>query len=40
MPAKYRALVRVSEGLRRISGRVPLLNKVADSLYVSARKVD
>ena len=40
MPAKYRALVRMSEGLRRISGRVPLLNKVADSLYVSARKVD
>lgn len=40
LPARYRALVRASESLRRISGRVPLLSKVADSLYITARRAD
>jgi SAM-dependent methyltransferase/uncharacterized protein YbaR (Trm112 family) len=38
LPIRYRALVRASEGLRRISAKVPILIKVADSLYVSSRK--
>jgi SAM-dependent methyltransferase/uncharacterized protein YbaR (Trm112 family) len=37
-PARYRALVRVSEALRWMSGKVPVLARVADSLYVRARK--
>jgi len=36
MPARYRALVHVSEGLRRMSQIFPLLVNVADSLYVRA----
>jgi SAM-dependent methyltransferase/uncharacterized protein YbaR (Trm112 family) len=40
LPAKYRALVRASEGLRKLSGYVPPLMKVADSLYVSSRRSD
>jgi SAM-dependent methyltransferase/uncharacterized protein YbaR (Trm112 family) len=38
LPARYRAIVRASEGLRRISQKVPILSRVADSLYISARK--
>jgi hypothetical protein len=38
LPARYRALVRTSEVLRSLSNYVPLLAKVADSLYVSARR--
>ena len=40
LPARYRALVRTSEALRGISVSVPLLGKVADSLYVSAHRAD
>lgn len=40
LPARYRALVHTSEALRRLSGRVPLLAKVADSLYVTARRAE
>jgi SAM-dependent methyltransferase/uncharacterized protein YbaR (Trm112 family) len=40
LPARYRALVHTSEALRRLSLRIPLLGKVADSLYVSAQRVD
>jgi SAM-dependent methyltransferase/uncharacterized protein YbaR (Trm112 family) len=39
MPARYRALVHTSEWLRQLSAKVPLLAKVADSLYISARRV-
>jgi SAM-dependent methyltransferase/uncharacterized protein YbaR (Trm112 family) len=38
LPARYRALVRTSEVLRRLSKKVPALMQVADSLYVSARR--
>jgi SAM-dependent methyltransferase/uncharacterized protein YbaR (Trm112 family) len=38
LPARYRALVRTSEALRRLSSKIPQLLKVADSLYVSARR--
>jgi hypothetical protein len=38
LPTRYRALVRTSEVLRRLSKKVPVLMKVADSLYVSARR--
>lgn len=38
LPMRYRALVRASEALRRLSGSIPPLMKVADSLYVSARR--
>jgi SAM-dependent methyltransferase len=40
LPARYRALVRVSEALRWMSGKAPILSKVADSLYVSSRRAD
>ncbi len=40
LPGRYRALVRVSEALRWISGKVPILIRVADSLYVDARRTD
>jgi SAM-dependent methyltransferase/uncharacterized protein YbaR (Trm112 family) len=40
LPPKYRALVRASEGLRKLSHYVPLLAKVADSLYVSSRRTE
>lgn len=39
-PARYRALVQVSEALRCISERMPVLARVADSLYVSASRTD
>jgi len=38
LPARSRAVVRVSEGLRRASERVPPLVRVADSVVVHARK--
>ena len=38
--ARYRPIVHASEGLRWMSERVPALMKVADSLYVSARRAD
>jgi SAM-dependent methyltransferase len=38
LPARSRAVVRVSEALRRASGRLPLLVEVADSVVVQARK--
>jgi SAM-dependent methyltransferase/uncharacterized protein YbaR (Trm112 family) len=38
LPRRYRALVRSSEGLRRLSERLPFLVHAADSLYVAARK--
>lgn len=40
LPPRYRALVRISEGLRKISRYIPLLLTAADSLYVSSRKDD
>jgi SAM-dependent methyltransferase len=40
MPARYRALVRTSEFLRRISDHVPLLKRLADSVYLSAKRMD
>jgi len=36
LPARYRAIVRSSEALRKVSRVVPLLTRVADSLYVEA----
>lgn len=38
LPRRYRAVVRTSEALRRLSGRVPLLIYAADSLYVASRR--
>lgn len=38
LPRRYRALVRTSEALRRMSGQVPALTYVADSLYVNATR--
>ena len=40
LPARYRALVRVSELLRWMSGKMPVLVRVADSLYINSRRVD
>lgn len=37
LPARYRAVVRVSEALRRLSERVPPLTLVADSVYARSR---
>jgi SAM-dependent methyltransferase/uncharacterized protein YbaR (Trm112 family) len=39
LPARYRALVHTSEVLRRLSSKIPMLVNVADSLYVSSRRV-
>lgn len=38
LPRRYRALVRTSEALRRLSGRLPFMRYAADSLYVTARR--
>ncbi|MGH3130486.1 MAG: methyltransferase domain-containing protein [Gaiellaceae bacterium] len=38
LPRRYRALVRTSEALRRLSGRLPFLRYAADSLYVASRR--
>jgi SAM-dependent methyltransferase/uncharacterized protein YbaR (Trm112 family) len=40
MPPRYRALVQTSEGLRKLSGIIPVLTKFADSLYIKARRAD
>jgi len=37
LPARFRALVRTSEAVRRLSQRVPALVHVADSLFAHAR---
>ncbi|MFZ0733118.1 MAG: methyltransferase domain-containing protein [Candidatus Sulfotelmatobacter sp.] len=36
LPVRYRAIVRTSEALRKVSRAVPLLTRVADSLYIDA----
>jgi len=38
LPARYRAIVHASEGLRRMSSIFPVLARVADSLYVNAHR--
>jgi len=38
LPRRYRAIVRTSEALRRLSGYFPLLLYSADSLYVTATR--
>ena len=38
LPARYRALVHTSEALRRASLALPILVRVADSLYISATR--
>lgn len=40
MLARYRPLVHASERLRRMSEKVPILVNIADSLYVSARRIE
>lgn len=40
MPARYRAIVRTSEVLRKTSRALPLLARVADSLYIDAVRVN
>ena len=40
LPPRYRAIVWVSEALRKISERIPALGKIADSLYVQTQKAD
>lgn len=39
LPLQYRILVRTSEVLRKLSDTIPLLTKLADSLYVSSDRV-
>lgn len=39
-PARYRALVLASEALRCMGQQVPVLVRLADSLYVSARRAN
>jgi len=38
LPARYRALVRLSESLRKFSRHLPPLMHIADSLYISSQK--
>jgi SAM-dependent methyltransferase/uncharacterized protein YbaR (Trm112 family) len=40
LPRRYRAIVYASEWLRRLSVHVPALSYIADSLYVSALRLD
>jgi hypothetical protein len=40
LPARYRAIVRASDVLRRLSERVTPISYVADSLYVDARRIE
>jgi SAM-dependent methyltransferase/uncharacterized protein YbaR (Trm112 family) len=40
LPGRYRAVVRASEGLRWISGKIPILTNVADSLYINSQRTD
>lgn len=37
---RHRAIVQVSEALRKLSGSVPILAKVADSLYVDSQRTE
>ena len=39
LPMKYRALVHASEALRTMSQRIPVLAKIADSLYIKAQRM-
>ncbi|HET9407727.1 MAG TPA: methyltransferase domain-containing protein [Candidatus Sulfotelmatobacter sp.] len=39
LPRRYRALVHASEFLRKLSPRLPALLNVADSLYISSRRI-
>jgi SAM-dependent methyltransferase/uncharacterized protein YbaR (Trm112 family) len=39
MPRRYRALVRTSEKLRRVSSKVLPLKNIADSLYITSQKM-
>lgn len=39
LPMRYRVVVHASEALRKLSGRVHALVKVADSLYISSRRM-
>jgi len=38
LPARYRAVVRMSEALRRVADRVPPLTYAADSVYARSRR--
>ncbi len=38
MPARYRAVIRASDILRKISEKVPAISWAADSLYIHSRK--
>jgi hypothetical protein len=38
LPARFRAVVTVSEMLRSMSSRIPALQTVADSVYVESHK--
>jgi len=40
LPSRYRALVRTSEALRWMSGKVRPLTAIADSLYVTAHRAE
>jgi SAM-dependent methyltransferase/uncharacterized protein YbaR (Trm112 family) len=40
LPRRYRAIVHTSEWLRRLSVHVPALSYIADSIYVSALRLD
>jgi len=40
LPTKYKAIVHASEGLRKLSGYIPLLVKAADSLYIQSHRLD
>lgn len=40
LPRRYRAIVHTSEWLPRLSVHVPALSYIADSLYVSALRLD
>lgn len=37
---RYRAIVHASEALRRLSAKLPILTKVADSLYVTSQRIE
>jgi SAM-dependent methyltransferase/uncharacterized protein YbaR (Trm112 family) len=39
LPIRYRPIVYASEALRRLSTRIPWMGALADSLYVTARRV-
>lgn len=37
---RHRAIVHVSEALRKLSGSVPFLSKIADSLYIDSQRAE